>query len=108
MICKDSFVKIMDELRDYNDKLDVMYRELGINMDNNTFTKILDCTLDALVEDVEPNFDDGAQEMPWCYYYAFECNWGRNKKAKERSLTSAAELYDLLTENWLYPLGVVI
>jgi hypothetical protein len=105
MINKESFVKIMDALRDYSDVLDIMYDKCGINMDNNAFTKVLDHTLDALVEDVEPNFDDEVQSMPWCYHYAFECNWGRNEKAVEGAptfgserapLTSAAELYEYL------------
>ena len=99
MINKDSFIDIMDALRDYDDTLDVMYSGLGINMDSNAFTKILDKTLDAIVEDLEPDFDDKVQEQPLCYFYAFECDWGRNEKAKEKSLTSAAELYDLLVEN---------
>lgn len=105
MINKDSFIQIMDGLRDYNDKLDIMYNELEINMDNNVFSKFFDKIMDALVKDVEPNFDDEVQDLPWCYYYAFECNWGRNEKAKEGAptfgaerapLTSAAELYDYL------------
>lgn len=105
MINKDSFIQIMDTLRDYSDALDIMYDGLGINMDNNELTKVLDQTIDALADDVEADFDDNAQDMPWCYYYAFECDWGRNEKAKEgvqtfgderAPLTSAAELYDFL------------
>jgi hypothetical protein len=105
MISKESFVKIMDSLRDYSDVLDIMYDKCGINMDDNAFTKMLDNTIDALVEDVEPNFDCRVQDAPWCYYYAFDCDWGRNEKAVEGAptfgaerapLTSASELYDYL------------
>ena len=102
MISKDSFVKIMDALRDYDDALCVMYNNLGLNMDDNVFTRVLDSTLNALVEDVEPNFDETVDGVPRCYYYAFNCNWGR-KEQKKNGLTSAEELYDkLVAENELY------
>ena len=95
----------MDTLRDYDDKLYILYNELGLNMDDNAFTQMLEKTIDALVDDVEPNFDDKKQDTPWCYYYAFDCNWGRNEKAKEgvqtfgnerAPLTSAEELYNFI------------
>lgn len=102
MISKNSFVKIMDALRDYDDALNVMYHNLELNMDDNVFTRVLDKTLKALVEDVEPYFDKRIEDMPLCYYYAFECNWGR-KEPKEDGFTSAAELYDsLVAEKELY------
>ena len=102
MINKNSFVKIMDALRDYDDALCVMYNNLGLNMDDNVFTRVLDQTLSALVEDVEPNFDARIDGTPLCHYYAFDCNWGR-KEPKEDGFTSAEELYDnLVAEKELY------
>ena len=102
MINKSTFVKIMDALRDYDDALNVMYHNLELNMDDNVFTRVLDKTLNALVEEVEPHFDKRVEDMPLCYYYAFERNWGR-KEPKEDGLASAAELYDsLMAEQELY------
>ena len=103
MINKDSFIKIMDTVRDYDDALGIMRDGLGLNMDDNEFTRVLDHTLDALVEDVESEFDMKKQEMPWCYKFAFECDWGRSDSigvteinGKSVDITTAAELYDLL------------
>ena len=102
MINKDSFVKIVDAMRAYDDALNVMYNSLGFNMDDNVFTRVLDQTLSALSEDVEPNFDVTVNGVPWCHFYAFECNWGR-QGPKEDGFTSAAELYDtLVAEKELY------
>lgn len=98
MINKDSFVKIMDTLRDYNDKIYAFYDVLGVNMDDNVLTKVLDDTMTAIVEDVEPNWDDDTLEVPWCYYYAFDCNWGRDVEGKNIPFSDAAELYDYLTK----------
>ena len=104
MINKDSFVKIMESLRNYNDAIDILYDGLGINMDDNELTRVLDNTLDALVEDVEPDFDSKTQNMPWCYKFAFEHDWGRSNGigavevgGKSMDITTAAELYDFLT-----------
>lgn len=103
MINKESFVEIMDSLRDYSDALDIMYDKLGLNMDDNVFTKHLDNVMNALCEDVEDEIDD--EFSPLLYYYAFECDWGRNEKAaygvpmfgEDRApITSAEELYSYL------------
>lgn len=106
MINKDSFVKIMDTLRDYDDAIDVIYSELGISMDDNAFTRVLDRTLDALFDDVESNFYSDERDLPWCYYYAFELDWGRAANAETATeidgvavpLTNAGQLYDLLVD----------
>lgn len=103
MINKESFVEIMNSLRDYSDALDIMCDKLGLNMDDNVFTKHLDNVMNALCEDVEDEIDD--EFGPLLFYYAFECDWGRNEKAaygvstfgEERSpITSAEELYGYL------------
>ena len=103
MINKESFVKIMDSLRDYSDALDIMYDKLGLNMDDNVFTKHLDNVMNALCEDVEDEIDD--EFGPLLYYYAFECDWGRNEKAAHGMpafgedrvpITSAERLYEYL------------
>lgn len=104
MINKQSFVDIMNTLRDYDDKLRVLYNEFGIGPDNNIFTDVLDNIMEAITDDVEMGFEYGQFETPWCYYFAYELNWGRADNAATATaidgetvpLTSAEELYDLL------------
>ena len=81
MISKDSFIKIMDGLRDYWDELGKDMDRLGVVYENNHLTKVFDNTLDALCDDLEADFDDDAID-PWCYYFAFELDWGRREMAK--------------------------
>jgi hypothetical protein len=110
MINKDSFVKIVDGLRDYWDAVGVFQDSLNVYMEHNFMTDIFDTVISALYEDVELNVDDNIG--PILYYYACECDWGRNEKAKEglpsfgaerASLTSAEELYDyLMLNNGIY------
>ena len=103
MISRDSFIKIMDGLRDYWDELGKDMDRLGVVFENNHLTKILDNTLDALCEDVEADFADD-EIGPWCYYFAFELDWGRRDMAKncvkidgiKYALETAGQLYDLL------------
>ena len=103
MISKDSFVKIMDGLRDYWDELGKDMDRLGVVFENNHLTKVLDTTLDALCEDLEEDLE--VDEVgPWCYYFAFELDWGRNKMAKDcvviddivYAIETPDQLYDLL------------
>lgn len=103
MICKESFIKIMDSLRDYWDGLDNLMNTLNINMDQNFLTDISDKIMDALVEDLEARNEYEDYE-PWIYYYAFELNWGQDDNAEDCvkigeesfSLQNAGQLYDLL------------
>lgn len=94
MISKNSFIKIMDALRDYWDALDLIGEKLNINMDDNFMTRIFDDVIDALIDDVEIDVD--YDNMPMIMHYAFECDFGRNEVAKMGDLTSAAKLYDYI------------
>lgn len=102
MIKKESFIVIMDSLRDYWDKIEVLVDELEISLDNNVFVKTFDRIMEALGDDLEGEIDE--ELGPTLYYYAFECDFGRNEEAKDgllvddvsMPLTSAAALYDYL------------
>lgn len=110
MINKDSFVKIVDGLRDYWDRICIIHDALGMTVDQSYLTDIFHITMEALCEDVELNIDEDVG--PMLYYYACECDWGRNEKAiegmptfgtKRAPLTSAEELYDyLMLDNGMY------
>lgn len=103
MISKDSFVKIMNGLRDYWDELGKDMDRLGVVFENNHLTKVLDNTMDALCEDLEENLETG-DAGPWCSYFAFELDWGRDKMAVDcvgidgvkYTLRTPEQLYDLL------------
>ena len=103
MINKESFVQIMDALRDYTDALTIIQEDLGIQMDNNVFIHVLDKTLDALCDDMEPFFV-GEREDPLIYRFAFDLDWGRNNSGipdvtpREYLPHDAGELYDMLVE----------
>ena len=104
MISKNSFVKIMDGLRDYCDELGADMDRLGVVFENNHLTRVFDRTLDALCEDLETDLEIDPDIGPWCYYFAFELDWGREKMARnctkidgvEYDLQTAGQLYDLL------------
>lgn len=104
MICKDSFVKIMDSLREYWDELGKDMDRLGVVYENNYLTKVFDHTMDALCDDLEPGWRDDGRGNPWIYYFAFELDWGRSEKAKNRvwiddttyPMYNAGQLYDVL------------
>ena len=59
--------------------------------------------MDALCEDVEDGLDTG-DAGPWCYYFAFDLDWGRRDMAKDcveidgvkYTLETPEQLYDLL------------
>jgi hypothetical protein len=103
MISKDSFIKIMDGLRDYWDELGKDMDRLGVVYENNHLTKVFDNTLDALCDDLEADFEVD-ETGPLCYYFAFELDWGRREMAKncveidgvKYALETAGQLYDLL------------
>ena len=104
MISKDSFVKIMDSLRDYWDELGKDMDRLGVVFENNHLTRVFDNIMDALCDDLEADFERDEYETPWCYYFAFELDWGRAERAKNSvriddvvyPLCNAGQLYDLL------------
>lgn len=104
MISKDSFIKIMDGLRDYWDELGKDMDRLGVVFEDNHLTKVFDNTMDALCDDLEADLERDEYDTPWCYYFAFELDWGRNKNATDCvtignskfSLQTAEQLYDLL------------
>lgn len=104
MISKDSFVKIMNGLRDYWDELGEDMDRLGVVFENNHLTKVFDNTIDALCEDLEEGLDIDPKVGPWCYYFAFDLDWGRRDMAKDcveidkvrYALQTPEQLYDLL------------
>lgn len=104
MISKNSFVKIMDGLRDYWDELSYDMDRLGVVFQENHLTRVFDNTIDALCEDMESNLNIDRDIGPWCYYFAFELDWGRRGDSASRTkvdgeahpLQTAEQLYDLL------------
>lgn len=54
MISKDSFVKIMNSLRDYNDELCKDMKRLGVVFDNH-LTAVICNVLNAISDDLESN-----------------------------------------------------
>lgn len=110
MISKDTFIKIVDALRDYWDAFGAFQDTLNVYMEHNFMTDIFDTVMKALCDEVELDVDEDIG--PMLYYYACECDWGRNEKAKEgrptfgvekMPLTSAAELYDyIMLDNDMY------
>ena len=104
MISKDSFVKIMNSLRGYWDELDKDMDRLNVVFDDNYLTRVFNHTMDALCDDLESDLDIDDDIGPWCYYFAFELDWGRAEKAgnyvfvddEGYLLKTAEQLYDLL------------
>lgn len=103
MISKNSFVKIMDGLRDYLDELGKDMDRLGVVFENNHLTKVFDNTLDAICEDLKDGLEINP-DMSWCYYFVFDLDWGREEMAKDcvdidgvkYTLETSEQLYDLL------------
>lgn len=103
MISKDSFVKIMNSLRDYNDELCKDMKRFGVVFDNH-LTAVICNVLDAISDDLEPSLDTNEYVDTWCNYYAFELDFGRDKMAVDcvdigddtYSLQTAEQLYDLI------------
>ena len=101
MISKNAFIKIMDGLRDYWDALSVDMSRLNVVFEDNHLTRVFDNTMDALCEDLESSLDLDRNDTYWCYYFAFECDWGRKDMVimvdgVEHILKTAGQLYDLL------------
>lgn len=101
MICKESFCKIMNGLRDYNDELEKVAEYLHITCDESFAIDIICDAMEALAKDVGDTDDD------WLGYFAWELDFGRAEMAencievdgKKLSLKSAEELYDYLKKN---------
>ena len=106
MMKKDTFVKIMDSVRDYWNNLRKLEDVLGVYFEEGFLVKMVDNTLDALCDEMESDLDNYDEYEPWVYYYAFELDFGRNNKARDGvtfdgntvPLTNAEQLYDFLVE----------
>lgn len=105
MIQKMTFVKIMDGLRDYWDKVRELEDNLGVIFEYNYLMTILDNTLDAICDEIEDSIEFPTEEgAPWCLYFAYDLDWGRADKALEGAkvndvtypLKTAGQLYDFL------------
>ena len=104
MISKNSFVKIMNTLRDYWDELGKDMDRLGVVFEDNHLTRVCDNILDAICADVEDGLYVDPMSGPWCSYFAFELDWGRHEMAKDcveiggvdYALETAGQLYDLI------------
>lgn len=103
MINKNSFVKIMNSLRDYNDGVSALEKSLGVMFEDNWVVGIFDGVLDALFEDVEGDTCPKGMD-PLVYEFAFFGDWGRKERClveingEKRCPRNAEELYDLLLE----------
>lgn len=99
MITKDTFIEIMNTLRDYYDSLTKFENSLDTVFENNWLINILDGILNALFNELEA----GNNGDSLIYTFAFTCDWGRDEGAKGIKvngiccgLDSAENLYDLL------------
>ena len=101
MITKDTFVNIMDALRDYYDQLWEFEKVLNIQMEENFITNVFDKVLDALYDEVESDIvmDDNVE--PLISYFVFDLDWGRAEKANTNIIVDG-EPYPLLTAGHLY------
>ena len=98
---ENSFITIMNNVRDYWDSIVKLESALNIKINENFMTKIVDNILNAVSEDMENNDDT---HESWVLYYAFELDFGRAKNADKAvtvdgivyPLTTAKELYDFL------------
>lgn len=104
---KKSFCDIIDALKCYWSNLNALEGILNVYFEDNMLTDIFDKVIDALEEDLEPEFYDpemdfGGDAEPLIMKWLFEFAAGHNEKAKEgidgHPLTSAGELYDYLVE----------
>jgi len=108
MMKKDTFITIMDSLKNYWDGIRNLEDALGVYFEESFLVKIVDDTLNALCDEMESDLDnwDNHEYEPWVYYYAFELDFGRNNKARDGvtfdgntvPLTNAGQLYDFLIE----------
>ena len=103
MINKNSFVKIMNAMRDYDDGVSALEKSLNVMFEDNWVVSIFDGVLEALFEDVEGDSCPKGVE-PIIYEFAFFSDWGRKDNClveidgEKRCPKNAEELYDLLVE----------
>ena len=98
---ENSFITIMNNIRDYWDSIVKLESALNIKINENFMTKIVDNILNAVSEDMENNDDT---HDSWVLYYAFELDFGRAEYADKAvtvdgivyPLTTAKESYDFL------------
>lgn len=102
---KKSFCDIIDALKCYWSNLNALEGILNVYFEDNILTEIFDKVIDALEEDLEPEFYDhnmdfGGDAEPLISKWLFDFAAGHNEKAKEgidgHPLTSVEELYDYL------------
>ena len=106
MINKESFCEIMNSLRGYNDEIGKLEDALNVYFEKNFMTKAIDNIMYAITLDAEKDIKFDDEYGHWCYYFAYELDFGRSRMAKDTvtidnvawSLNSAEELYDLLVE----------
>ena len=104
MINKNSFIKIVNSLEEYWDKLAQFEEMIGNYITEGFLVDIVDGIIDGITEDVEYNLSDTEKFGPWLSYYAFELDFGKHNMAKDcveidgesYSLETAEQLYDLL------------
>lgn len=97
---KDTFIKIMDALMEYWDKVQLLENVFGCYFEDNFLMKIMDGVLDAVYDEMEGNCPDTLE--PLVFDFAFNHNWGRDDALvvwigkKEYAASTAGELYDLI------------
>ena len=97
---KDTFIKIMDAIMEYWDKVQLLENVFGCYFEDNFLMKIMDGVLDAVYDEMEGNCPDTWE--PLIFDFAFNHNWGRDDALvvwigeKEYAASTAGELYDLM------------
>ena len=103
MINKDSFVKIINGVRDYWSNLRKLEDTLGVYFEENWMTDIVDHTLDALFEDMEIDTCP-TNELGLIYKFAFDNNFGHDVDVHvdingiQYFIKNAEDLYDVLVK----------
>lgn len=103
MINKDSFVKIINGVRDYWTNLHKFENMLDVYFEENWMTDIVDSTLDALFEDMEI-YTCPENEVGLIYEFAFDSNFGQNVdlhveiNGNQHFIKNAEDLYDVLVK----------
>ena len=105
VITKKSFCDIMDALDNYLVHMSALEDVLNVCFEKGMMADIIDYVVDALEEDLEPQFFDPEMdfyidEEPLIMRWLTEFDAGRSEKAQDgmdgNPLTSAEELYDYL------------
>lgn len=104
VINKQSFCNIMKALEGYCGAVDDLEDVLNVQFDNNFLAEIIDGIVDALEEDLEPEFYDPYADVgnkePLIMRWLIMLDAGRSSEAMEgidgHPLSTAEELYDYL------------